>query len=109
MTDPLAIPTTPGEPHYTQRTRLDGKDYNLEFLWNVREARWYLSLSDDAGTLILAGLKLMTNVGLLAAYHADPNVPPGELAVVSKVSTAPAGLYELGLGLRCELTYFPIA
>ena len=34
----FSIPTVPGVPYYVQRTRLDGREFNLRLAWNEREA-----------------------------------------------------------------------
>ena len=101
----LVIPTD-SDPYYSIRSRLDGKDYGLSFAWNDREERWYLSIYDDADNLLLAGIKLIANWPLLRNYHADPNVPPGELMVVDQTRDGtPPGLKELGENARCVLCY----
>ena len=101
-----AIPTVPGEPYYSLRTTLDGRDYNLSFSWNEREERWYMAIADEADVQLVAGLKLVCNWPLLRFYHANPALPPGELAVVAlQNDVAPPGLFDLGIGLRCELEY----
>lgn len=103
----LLVPTSPGVPFYTQKTRLDGVDYVLGFRYNQREDRWYLSLADSEEIPILSGLKLVTNWPLLQAYHYDPRVPPGELfAMDLSGDDTPPGLNELGEGLRTQLIYF---
>ncbi|HYQ47152.1 MAG TPA: hypothetical protein VER11_34515 [Polyangiaceae bacterium] len=103
----LLVPTTPGVPFYTQKTRLDGVDYVLSFRHSQREDRWYLSIADAEEVPILTGLKLVTNWPLLQAYRFDPRVPPGEL-MASTLTTddSPPGLNELGEGLRVQLIYF---
>lgn len=107
--DALLIPTTPGVPFYTQKTRLDGVDYVLTFRYSQREDRWYLSLADNEEVPILSGLKLVANWPLLYSYHYDTRVPPGEL-FASDLSgdETPPGLNELGEGLRVQLIYFPL-
>lgn len=103
----LLIPTRQGEPYYTQRTRLDGREYNLRFAWNQRIERWFLDINDGDGVPIVLGLKLTSNWPLLRAYRYDPRVPPGELAAMtSPKDNVPPGLNDMGKGLRCELTYF---
>lgn len=103
----VLIPTTPGAPYHTQKTRLDGRDYVLQFAWNEREARWYLSLFDEEEQPLALGIKLVANWPLLRFYRFDPRVPPGELMVVDLTGDgSPPGLDELGAGKRCELTYF---
>ena len=103
----LLVPTTPGAPYHSQKTRLDGRDYVLRFAFNQREGRWRLSIFDDEEQPILLGLKLVANWPLLRHYHYDPRIPPGELMVLDLTGDrTPPGLDELGEGLRCELTYF---
>ncbi len=103
----LTIPTTPGVPFYTQKTRLDGVDYILGFRYSQREDRWYLNISDSEEIPILTGLKLVANWPLLQAYHYDPRVPPGEIMAISlENDDTPPGLNELGEKLRVQLTYF---
>lgn len=102
------IPTTPGDPFYSQTTRLDGRDYVLHFAWNQREERWYLSIHDEEDAPIVQGLKLIANWPLLRYYHSDSRVPPGEIIVVDATGDgSPPLLDELGPGKRCELTYTP--
>ena len=100
------IPTQQGLPFYTQRVTLDGRDYNLRFAWNQRLERWYLDIRDGADVSLLVGLKLVTNWPLLLAYHHDERLPAGELVVMTSLpDNSPPGYMDLGVGLRCELTY----
>jgi hypothetical protein len=104
----LLIPTS-ANPYYSERVKLDGRDYLLRFSYNEREERWYLSLYDDAEDPLILGIKLLTNWELLQHYHADPRVPPGELWVMDTTGNDdPPTLNELGVGKRCELTYFSV-
>ena len=103
----LLVPTTPGVPFYTQKTRLDGIDYILGFRYSQREDRWYLSIYDSEEKPILLGLKLVANWPLLHAYRFNPLVPPGELMASSLgPDDSPPGLNELGEKLRVQLIYF---
>ena len=103
----LAIPTTPGLAYYTQRTRLDGREYNLRFAWNQGAERWTLDILDSEDTPIVVGIKLVTNWPLLRAYQYDARVPQGDLRVTTLMpDDRPPGYHDLGIGLRCELTYF---
>ena len=105
----MIIPTlADGTAFYTQRTNLDGSDYSLVFQWSTRSQRWYLSLYDADGSLLIGSMKLVINWPLLRYYHGRAGVPAGELWVVSLGSSVePPGFDELGEGLRCELTYYP--
>lgn len=102
----LIIPTTPGEAYYRQKTKLEGRDFILEFAYSQRVDRWTLTIYDEAETALLRGIKLVTNWPLLRHYRSDPRLPPGELwAIALDGSDEPPGLDELGAGKRVELTY----
>lgn len=95
------------DPYYSQRTRLDGRDYVLRFAYNERESRWYLSLLDESESPIILGIKLVANYSLLYPYRYDPRVPPGEINVADLTGDgSPPTLLELGEGKRCELLYW---
>lgn len=99
------IPTSKA-PFRRQRTRLDGVDYLLSFVYNQREDRIYLSLADDEELPIVSGIKILANYPLLWRHRHDPKIPPGELMAIDTTSDgSPPGLGELGEGLRCQLTY----
>lgn len=97
-------------PFYTLRTRLDDSDYTLEFNYSPRAARYYLNVYDAEDVLLVAGLKLVTNIPLLHFYRYRAGMPQGELMVAATgADSSPPTLGELGAGLRCELTYFTVA
>jgi len=103
----LTIPTTPGVPFYTQKTRLDGIDYILGFRHSQREDRWYLSIYDSEQNPILLGLKIVANWPLLQAYRFNTLVPPGEIMAQDLTTDeSPPGLNEMGAGKRVQLIYF---
>lgn len=106
---PLLIPTRE-EPYYQQRTRLEGRDYVLSFAYNEREARWYLTIADEAESPIATGIKLIANWPLLRPHKWDPRCPAGELNVADISGDAsPPTLLELGESKRCELLYWTSA
>jgi hypothetical protein len=103
----IAIPTHGSAPYFSQRTRLDGREFELRFSWNERERRYYLTLADSEGVPLVGALKLVANWPLLRYSRHDPRVPPGELMVIDQTGdNAPPELGELGIGRRCELTYY---
>jgi hypothetical protein len=102
----LIIPTTPGEPYYRQRTKLEGREYLLYFSYNQRIDRWYLSIFDELETPLLRGIKLICNWPLLRHYRFDERLPPGEMYALSlDGNDEPPGFEELGPGRRVELVY----
>jgi len=106
----ILIPTETDKPYYSSRVKLDGREFSLRFAWNQFQERWYLTIADETNEVLLAGLKLIgANWPLLKHYQGDERLPQGELVVsdLTGLNTPPA-FNELGVGLRCELTYFAI-
>jgi len=102
---PHLIPLSPGVPHYTQRTSLDGREYQLELQWNQREARWYLGLADEHGESIHR-CKLVLDWPLLRRVRGTRR-PPGSLVAVDATgSMLPPTLDDLGT--RVQLVYVDV-
>ena len=95
------VPTTPGVPFYSQVTELDGIEYLLTFAWNGREGAWYLSIANNQGNLIRAGIKLVPNWPLLRKVRHEMR-PPGELMVLDE---AGVGITLDNLGTDVVLFY----
>ncbi len=105
----VRIPTLMGVPHYTQRTRLDGREFTLRFMWNMRAERWALDISDDTETLLVGGIWIVANWPLLRPYQWDPRVPPGDLRAIDlSADGSPPGVNDMAIGQRCELVYFAV-
>lgn len=101
----LEVKLSPGVPSYRQRTVLDGVEYILELRWSQRSEKWFLTIRDSAGELLLGSIKLVVNFPLLVSRRgAIAGLPPGELFVVdTRESPADPGLDELGDSIH--LTY----
>jgi hypothetical protein len=103
------IPTLEGEPNYTMRVRLDGRDYNLRLLWNERTQRWHLSIYGDEQEPLAIGIKVVTNWPMLRYLQWDARLPPGELFAIATTSDdSPPGFYDLAPDKRVQLIYFPL-
>ncbi len=101
----LAIPTS-DVPFYTQRTDLGRLDYLLTFVYNQREACWYLTLADIQETVLVSGVKIVCDWDLLQ-QKSDLRLPPGFLMAISNtLDNTPPDVDELGEGLRVQLYYF---
>lgn len=104
----ITIQTT-SDPFYTTRVTLDGTDYILDFKYNQRQDRWYLTIQDANGNELVSGVKIVCNWPLLMRF-ANSALPVGELIAVALTDDdTPPGLNELGPGLRVELTYFEVS
>ncbi len=103
------IPTLEGNPNYTMRVRLDGRDFAFHMLWNEREERWYLSIKSTEDELLAMGIKIITNRPLLRFYQWDKRLPQGELWAWDLTNDqSPPGLFDLAPGKRVELSYHPV-
>lgn len=100
----FAVPLSPDQAHYVQRTALDGVSYVLDLRWNARAAAWYISIGRDDGTPILTSLRASVLVPL-DGNSIDPALPPGLLIALDQTrKDLEAGRYDLGD--RVRLTYY---
>lgn len=82
MSDAITIPTTDEFPDYEQSTNLGDATYVLRFTWNTRDESWYITISDAAENVILAGQRIRTNLDILAQFgHAE--LPKGAIVAVN--------------------------
>lgn len=101
----LSIPCLPrGVSCWTQRTALDGVDFNLRFDWYQRDGHWRLSVRDAADVPIRTGLVLVIDTPLLAGV-VDARRPRGELAVIDTTGARDADPGFADLGSRFLLLY----
>lgn len=100
------IPCEPATAaRWTQRTNLAGREYLFGFDWNERTGRWSLTLSDQDGEVIAAGLILATGARLLRGVVGMAR-PPGEIVVVDTQGLNDLDPGFLDLGSRFALVYF---
>ena len=103
---PVLIRIFTGEPLYTQRVRLEGKDYVFKLDWSNREERFYLSIFDADNVLIKAGLKIVSNWFILE-HHRTAALPPGELFAFDLTDLESPPPPELAdFGTRVRLFYY---
>jgi hypothetical protein len=95
------------DPYYTETVSFEGSAYQLTFAFNLRESAWHMSIAMDDGTMLAAGLKLVT-LWPITRRIADPRMPPGEFIVFpNNGDTSTPGLEDLVAGGRCSLVYIP--
>jgi len=103
---PVLVRIFTGEPLYTQRVRLEGKDYVFKLDWSLREERFYLSIFDLDNVPIKVGIKVVPNWPLLRR-HRTARLPPGELFAFDLANTdSPAPPTLEDFGTRVQLYYF---
>lgn len=92
------IPTSTDatQPWYKQNTKLGAREYILEFQWNQRNGRWYLSMYDQDESPIFHGKPLALGCDLLFGLT-DERLPAGQLFVRDTSGQGlEAGLTDLG-------------
>lgn len=72
------------QAHVTFQVTLEGASYGLEWRWNVRDDRWYLSLSDAEGQPIATGRPVVLGDDWLDELPPGDRPPGAIVAVVSE-------------------------
>lgn len=91
-------------PFFSETVTLTGTEYVLDFQYNQREDRWYLSLYDTNGNAIYLGRKIVPSVPLFRKC-ASGSKPLGDLiAQTLTANDAPPNIDELGE--RVQLVYY---
>lgn len=68
-------------PNYSYTTTLDGKEYKLNFRFDVFQNSWYLKISKLDGSVLLAGVRLVAWLDLLSQYTKE-ELPLGNLYLI---------------------------
>ncbi len=77
----LEIPIDVNQPDHVFSIDLDKKIYLLRFMYNYRGERWTMTISDEAGTVLVAGIALVLNASLLSRFT-NESLPPGTFFVL---------------------------
>lgn len=97
------LPTFVDTGNYEYTVDLDGVVFALRFLYNSRDAHWYIDLSSEAGVPLRSGIKLTTGNPLLLGWRALTR-PAGEIFMID-----PSGLEReadfSAIGVDVFLTY----
>lgn len=72
---------------YVYTVDLDGVDYQIDTYYNDREDSWYFNLLDTEGTILRAGVKIVSNFLLLRLMVTEPR-PAGELLCINTIPGA---------------------
>ena len=72
------LPTRYDLPDYEYSIELDGEVYLLEYYFNQRDDRWFLSIKQEDGTYILAGLPVISGWLLTERFQMEEK-PAGDV------------------------------
>jgi hypothetical protein len=81
FTDWLVIPLNQQQLWYTFSITLSQVLYNFEVRYNIRMARWILTISDAAQNVVVAGIPLLIDRDLLGQYYLTYAIPSNPLLV----------------------------
>jgi hypothetical protein len=103
---PTSIPLPIDTPRASFRVTLEGADFTVRLDYHDRQDRYFLSLADADGTIIVAGVKLVANWSVLRGV-VNASRPPGMLVILP--STTDEGPTFTGLGRGFSLLYYTAA
>lgn len=101
LTIPISDAATLG--NFYQTVTLEGRDYQLDFVWNTRESFWYMSIKDEEGNHIRSGLKAVCNFPVTRLWK-DAERPPGQFIFLD-TRDIPVDPDLDELGVEIPLTY----
>ena len=56
-------------PRWKQSVDMSGVRYRLFFSWNTRMRSWFMSVLDSSDNMLIAGIRLVPEIDLLAKYR----------------------------------------
>lgn len=96
----LECPTRNDLPSYNYVISLDSVNYMLDFKFNSRMQKWFISLSDQFSNQIIAPVPIVSTWGLFDRFVGN-SVPAGTLfAFDSSGQNLDPGRYDLGDRVR---------
>jgi hypothetical protein len=78
----ILAPTLTTRPAFSFRARLENATYGFRIVWNARLHFWSLDVRDQAGGVMMRGIRISTGLDLLAPLRSVAGAPPGQLFVV---------------------------
>jgi len=92
------LPTRQDIANYRLEVNMDNVTFRLTLKFNSRDEAWYMTIFDANGTLLRAGLKIVSDFSLLTLWQ-DINVrPAGEIITLNLAEDISSpGLEQLGV------------
>jgi len=76
----VQIPVDPFQPDHQFSIALDGVIYILAFQLNSRSKRWFMTIKQEDGTILVSGVALVISYSLLDRFK-KAGMPPGNFFV----------------------------
>ena len=104
---PVRIPLRPSLAYFTLQVPLEGVNYTLQFVWNLRESSWYMDVLDETGAImIIGGMRLVAD-SLLGITRTGRQPQGAFIALDTTGEGVDPGLDDLGV--RVKLLYYTLA
>lgn len=75
------IPIDKTQPNHEFSLTLEGVTYIFNFILNIRDGRWYMTIKRENGNVIVASIPLVVNSQLIGKF-ATKDLPPGEILCI---------------------------
>jgi hypothetical protein len=99
----LEVPTNNQLPAYKYTVTLDGTSYQLDFQWNDRMSKWFVSVSDPQGNILEAPVPIVATWPLFDRFK-NQSIFPGTLFCLdTSGQNEDPGRFDLGD--RCRMVY----
>jgi len=103
---PFEVPVASLNAQSTQTVALDGVVYRLVFTFSTRRLAWDMTIGQQDGTVLVAGIKLLPNIDLLNR-HKNVLLPKGRLYAVDVEEGSDATRPDKNqLGTKLRILYF---
>lgn len=97
------IPVSETTDSFIEQVDLDGRIYDLQFRWNVRDNHWFLDIGRD-GVFLINGVKLVNSPDLISEFGRIEELPPGLLSVID-LDNVDSDPNSTNFGDRVQLRY----
>lgn len=97
------VPVLSNNPYFEISVPFDGIVYILEFYWNIRAQRFFLSVFDSQNDLIISGIPIVLNFPLFYQYK-NLKLPKGLLYAADTTGKSILPKLE-DFGTRVQLFY----
>jgi hypothetical protein len=109
MSNAVSIPMS-ADAQFSESITLDGNEYFLRFIWNIRGGFYSMSINDSNNNPLISGIKLTMGCDLLSPYNITGR-PPGILFLLDQnpiTAVNEPGRNDFISGRNVLLVYQPI-
>lgn len=90
-------------PAYSYSIELDEKIYNLEFYFNYRMSRWFMTIKDSDNNILLSGINLISNWPLRKRF-VNIKLPQHEFMIINIIDDSSPDRKKFGTNTKLIYT-----